>query len=108
MAEPLRLGCQPFEPLEAVDEQPTHAATFDRRNEPLAGFVEQPFGRRLPDDLDVTVDYQPIERQYKYFHLHADCCRRLIKPEEQAWTIQIAFAEEKQYEHGLPDHRTPD
>ena len=108
MAEPLRLGCQPFEALEAVDEQPTHAATFDRRNEPVAGFVEQPFGRRLPNDLDVTLGNQPIQRQSKYFRLIADCCRRLIKPEEQAWIIVIAFAEKMQAERGLADPRRAD
>src|SRR5437764_71979 len=71
MAEAVRLGSQPFEPLKTVDEQSADAAAIDRRNEPVTGFIEQPFGRRLPDDLDVTLGDQLIERQPQCFRLVA-------------------------------------
>jgi hypothetical protein len=68
-------------------------------------FVEQPFGRGLPDDLDVTLSDQPIERQAQYLRLVANRCGRLIKAEEKARTIVIAFTEEMKAECGLPDPR---
>jgi high-affinity K+ transport system ATPase subunit B len=53
----------------------------------------------------VTLSDQPIERQAQYLRLVANRCGRLIRAEEKARTIVIAFTEEMKAECGLPDPR---
>src|SRR5438874_3883801 len=63
MTEALSLRRQSLKSLQPVDEEATNAAAPHRLHQPIAGFVEQTFGRWLPDNLNMTLLDQALHWQ---------------------------------------------
>src|SRR5438874_4713112 len=108
MTKALALRRQPLKSLEPVDKESTNAAAPHRLHQPIAGFVEQPLGRWLPDNLNMTLVDQPLDWQLQRLGLVQDRRGSLVEPEVNAGSLSIALAEEMQADCGLADPRRTD
>src|SRR5204862_3473113 len=99
MTKALSLGRQSIKSLEPVDKETTNAAAPHRLHQPIAGFVEQPLSRWLPDNFNVTLLAQPLDWQLPRIGLVQDSRRSPVAPEANAGSLSIPLAKE------MPPHR---